>query len=355
MQPSDGLGFSNVRTMDVVVNLLNLSRIVSHAINSNVTISNISVAINQPILYMKYSTPKIGYVPRPLSYGSQEIVRFPTAYTSSLSPNASATIVSTNIQLNAIPSHVYLFVRDANANLTYTSTDTLCNISSVNFTFNNRSGLLSSASENTIFDMCRDNGLQDTWEDFHGVVSGGATSTVLSTAVGTCGSVVKLAFGKDISLNSSEWVGKIGAFNLQINVVATNRNQTVTLITPTLYVVPVTPQKLIFHEDGNIESILGISQVSGDAPYIPFESVKEFYGGSFKDFIGKVANFFKPVVDFLKSSKIISTVSGLIPHPIAQTISQASSKLGFGEGEGEGEDGGRVMSRSQLHRRMRRV
>jgi len=212
--PQEGLGFTNVRTMDFVINLSSqLNRIVSHA-TSLATLSGVTVALGQPVLRMFYTSPPIGMNPTDVVYGGQEINRFPTQTNSSLAPNASTTIISTNMQLNAIPTHIYAFVRPSNAELTYTMADFLCQISNVNITFNNQTGILSSSNVSDLFNMSKSNGLQDDFEEFNGLVS------VMGTVMGTSGSVVKLAFGKDISLSSDAFPGKIGAFNLQINVYA---------------------------------------------------------------------------------------------------------------------------------------
>ncbi len=46
-------------------------------------------------------------------------------------------------------------------------------------------------------------------------------------------------------------------------------------------------------------------------------------GKGFMDILGKVGNF-------LKDTKLISTVSGLIPHPAGQAISGVAGSLGLG-------------------------
>jgi len=347
MESDEGLGFSNVRTMDFVWNFSsNLSRIVSHA-TSSATFSSVSVALNQPTLYMKYTTPKMGYVPRTLQYGSHEINRYPTSYSSALTPNSSATIVSTNMQLNAIPSHMYLFVREANANQTYASTDTYAVINGINLSFNNVSGIMSSASEMDIYNTSKQNGLQDDWEEYHGVIAN------MGTQVGTVGSVAKLAFGKDITLHSSDYVGKIGAYNLQVNVSVTNRNQSVNITSPTLYIVTITPSTLTIHESGHTDVILGVTPLTS-GQYIPYSAINKYYGGSFRDFIGKVGRFLSPINNFLKKTGLVSKITGIIPLPGMSTVSSVAKSLGYGE-DGECGEGGRVMSRAELKRRMKKM
>ena len=121
---------------------------------------------------------------------------------------------------------------------------------------------------------------------------------------------------------------------------------------------------------GAVQNILGVSESAGQSQdYVPYSKVMKHYGGSFSDFVSKVVSFVRPIVSFLRDNKIISTVSGLIPHPIAQTISQVSGKMGFGDGrrykrrcgQGDGDgnggfvgagEGGEIMSREDLLNRI---
>lgn len=356
----NGLGFTNIRTCDLVSNYnSNLARIVSHAL-SNATLTNVSVTMGQPIVYMKYNTPPVGFVPRTIQYGSEDINRFITQCpTAPLAPNVGVTFPSTNIQLNAIPKWMLVFCRESTGNLTYNSTDTALNISNISINFNNISGILSSASEVDLYKISAKNGLQDTWEQWHGVTSR------LATQVGTTGSFLKLYFGKDVTLAPNSFPGEVGAFNLSMTVTVKNVNQSSPIIAPQLYIITSTHQKLVIHEGGQIETILGVSGEEGE--YMPYDVAMEHYGGSFRDFLGKVGNFFtkvgKPVVDFLRNTKLISTVgkalSGVpIIGPAASTIGTVAERVGFGEDGGMEVGGmpvgGRVMSRAELLRRARK-
>lgn len=335
-----GVGLTNVRTCDLVSNYSsNLPRIFSHALSS-ATISSVSVALGQPIIYQMYSTPPVGTVPRPMTYGAEDLNRFITTYGSALTSNSSVTLTSTNIQLNAIPKWILVFVREANANLTYASTDTACRIDNVSINFNNISGILSSASSHDLFKASVQNGLQDTWEQWWGITSN------LATKVGTTGSFMKLYFGKDITLQAGEYPGKIGAYNLSMNVTFTNVNQSASITNPTLYIITSVPQKVIIHEGGQVETILGVSGEEGE--YVPYNEVMKHYGGSFGDFMNKIGRALGKAVGFLKDSHIISNVASMIPHPIAQTIGTSARAIGLGDG-----DGGRVMSRRELMSRVK--
>jgi hypothetical protein len=332
-----GVGLTNVRTCDLISNYSsNLARIFSHAL-SLATISAVSVAMGQPTVYQMYSTPPAGYVPQPMVYGTEDLNRFVTTV-STLTANSSVTITSTNMQLNAIPKWILVFVRESNANLTYASTDTACRIDGVSINFNNISGILSTASSHDLFKTSVSNGLEASWEQWWGITSN------LATKIGTTGSFMKLMFGKDITLAPGEFPGKIGAYNLSLNVTVTNVNQSASITAPSLYVITSVPQKVVIHEGGQVESILGLSGEQGE--YVSYESAMKNYGGSFGDFVKKIGKVLGKAVGFLKDSHVISNIASMIPHPIAQTIGQSARAIGLGEG-------GQTMSRSELMKRVR--
>jgi hypothetical protein len=385
-----GLGLSNIRTFDINVNFnSNLSRIVSHAILTDpgtglpiTTLTNVSVSIgappsSAPVLYMKYTSPPYGYVPRPLEYACDAVDRFVTSYGSSIPALGQVDgFISSNMQLNAIPDRMLVFVREASANLTYTSTDTVCRIDKVSINFNNQSGLLASAKPIDLFNMSKSNQLQDTWEEYNGQIVNLVSGSGTPVPVGTVGSFLMLKFGKDISLSPGDWPGKIGAYNLQLTIGVTNVNQLYPITSPSLFVICFTPQKCVIDTGGAIQNILGIPESAGrSSEYVSYHNVMKHYGGSFSDFISKVGSFFRPIVDVLRNSKLISTIASAIPHPIAQTVGQVASKMGFGDGrkrrspkggfvavgdeydDGMGgfSTGGAVMSRSDLLERIKEL
>lgn len=355
----DGMetGFSNVRTFDYNMQFSSsLSRLVCHA-TSSATLSGVTASISQPSLIFAYTTPPIGYVPRDLTYESLQIQRFVTPLGSAVTADATSSILSSNMQLNCIPSHVFLFIREQDSSLTYASSDTVASITGVNINFNNKSGILSSANQAQLFQICRENGLQDTWDEFYGVTAN------LATKVGLTGSVIKLVFGKDISIGDDH-VGKVGAYNLQVTANFRNINQSASLANPTLYVIAVTPQKLIFHSDGVIEATLGLTpemaeMAKGDVPYIAYHHLDGMFGGSIG---GSFWSKIKSGVNWLKDKKIVSTVASAlnsigIPFagPVASLAKEFEERKEERKKEGGTIVGGKPLSRAELLRLARRV
>lgn len=333
----EGLGFSGMKTMDLTINYSsNLSRVVSHA-PSLATFSGITVTLGQPTIDVLYSSPPQGVVrSHTLSYIADDLNRFITPVGQPLAPNATFQMTSTNIQLNCVPKWLVVFARESNTNLTYASTDTALNIQAVSINFDNLSGQLASATEFDLWRLSIANGLQMSWADWHGVTTNQSTGA----EVGTAGSFLKLFFGKDITLNTGSYVGKVGAFNLQLNITVKNVNQTATIQAPQLYIITSSNQKIEISPDGQITQTLGVQLPTSDN-YMPFGAATKFYGGSFMDWVWKINKF-------LRDTKAISGIARAIPHPIAQTISGIADTLGYGEGG----YGGRVASRGALLRRI---
>lgn len=340
------LGFTNIRSLELVTNFQSdLTHIMSLALNG-VTGLGVAVTIQAAEVFTTYTTPPPSYVPRPIAYRNLEISRFISQQSNIASGATSSNIVSQNLQLNCIPEFIMLSLRPNGSTSTYATADWVCNISNVNINFNNISGILSTSNEATLYAMSRENGLKDRFEVFHGYApsEGGI--------VPTAGSWIKLMFGKDISLGgASEFVGKVGSYNLQVTLTATNQSGGL-LTTPELVALVGYPSKLILHESGEAEKVLGVRE-GEDGDYVAYDHLKGYYGGSFKDVMAKIGSFLRPINDFLKKTKLVSNIASNIPLPMAQQIGEFAKIQGYGMGGMHvGGDGGKIMSRAELKKRL---
>jgi len=332
------LGFLRVRNFDVNMTLdLNEKKVCSSAILAGKPRDSVTVTItSSPTILCKFTTvPKSMLPVGPLSYNHLRIERFPTAY-GALAINTSATITGNNIQLPAVPRYVWLFVRESDANKQKYDTDTFCQISKVNINFNGMVGIVSSASEFDLWNMSKDTGLIDSWEQFHGL------SNKAFTTVGTVGSLVGLTFGKHIALGSGVDVGQAGAFNFNVEVTCKNINQDATygpLTNATLYVVIGYDQTLVIDEGGliSLETPLARGH-EGDMVAVPYHNGFDspMVGGS-------VRSFFKKVLGFVRDNKLVSRVSKAISpflnaipgvgpaiSNVASTVGNLAEKVGYG-------------------------
>ena len=352
-----GPGLLGLKTITVIYNLVsNLgSAIWSSANSPNRTLSSINVTLNAvPTLYCKFITPKL-VVPIPPNnvYNYFNIERFSLDF-SSLAANTSTSYSSNNIQLSSIPERIYVYARQSNNTQTFGTTDTFLGITGVSVLFENRSGLLSSASQQQLYMMSVNNGLQDSWMQFSGVYPG-LNTTGLNTC-GAVGSVLCFNPAVDFGLSSIQANNVLTNIQFQIKVNVVNLNQT-KAITPSLYVVIVSGGSF------NILSGTAVSQIGTLSPNdvlhaqedksLTTDDLKNVYGGSFYTNLRKSLG---QVGKFIYNNKLISRgLSSVAPiagpySPYLNVASQVANALGAGEGGAI--VGGKKMSKKQLHDRL---
>jgi hypothetical protein len=105
--------------------------------------------------------------------------------------------------------------------------DAFLPITSINITWGNVSGVLSTLSQYDLWLLCEKNGLKQTWPMFSG-----QTISIYAKALDTGGSYLMnvrgpsaplcLEFGSDIQLLNEDYPGKQGTWNFQIQVNAFN-------------------------------------------------------------------------------------------------------------------------------------
>ncbi len=159
-----------------------------------------------------------------------------TNNTSSLNANSTATVTCQNVQLNQIPDRLFIFVRKQLSQQDTRDSATFFPIKNISVNFSNASGLLSSATQQDLYQMSVANGLNMNWVEWSGYAGSFLANTYSGTiAVGnfkvpTCGSILVLNPAKDLSLPSYLSNGSIGAFSLQFNITVENNTATTTPI-----------------------------------------------------------------------------------------------------------------------------
>lgn len=142
-----------------------------------------------------------------------------------LAPGAFPTIESNSISLNQIPDKILIFVRKRLANQTASDSDSFFPIKRLRVNFNNKAGLLTSATRWDLWRMSVESGSNQTWAEFSGsAVKRVANQPLLE--IPTCGSVLALSMGKHIELDDVFAPGSIGQFQLQFSVEIENYSAT---------------------------------------------------------------------------------------------------------------------------------
>lgn len=324
----------------------NLERMWSHSSITDVgglsTIGSMAISFNQPVMYLGFLTPRLTQpIPARITYPYFQISRYTTQFGNDpnapyVSPNVIGTYKSNIIQLDSIPRKLYIYLKQSdsviNNNLKnrISMTDTFMQINSLNITWNNQQGVLSGASPQNLYDFSVQNGYNKSWTEFNGLTQRlSDVAGEVTKVVGLEGGIVCIELGKDIGLNDGEVEGLLGNFNLQVQVTATNVNQSLNM-NPDLYIIAVYDGTLVISNTSAMASIGVVSReevLNAPVGNMSFNALQKIYGG---DFFGNFKNYASKINDLLKEYKPISTISSLIPHPIAQGISQASKAFGYG-------------------------
>jgi hypothetical protein len=322
-------GLTGVDSMSYTAVLNNLSRIWSHSTTGN-TISSISVTINQASLQFQYITaPETQSIPRQLVYPYSNIVSYSTAFSSAVAPGAGPVQISSqSIQLAGIPRRMYIYARQRDQDLTFSSSDVFFWMNTCVVTFDT-SNYLSGAQPTDLYRMAVKNGVGLSWPQWSQYT----------------GSILCVDFGTDIGLKSFEAPGCLGTHQLQVTATFTNTNAT-TSIQPALYLVVVS-EGTISIVDGSVlrqENPLTNKDVLDAQPAmgVTYKRVESIYGGGALggDFWSSIKAFAKKAFPYIKAA--------------APYVLPLASKFLGGKRRMMGRrSGGRRMSPQQMRMRMR--
>jgi hypothetical protein len=370
-QGDDRNGFIGILTFDFNINFGNLGNMWCHSNAGGSTLTSVSGHFtSNPLLLFTYLTPKIlkpimpSYV-----YGYWEVQRYPTIY-GAVNPNQTVQIQSQNIQLNTIPTSIILFVRRNNNDQTFNTTDTFFRINQVQVNFDNQTNLLASATELDLYNIAKSNGCSLSWEQWHGTTNVFNNTSANGTTLGTVGSILKLKYGKQIGLTSTQSPGLLGTYQLQININVTNVNQS-QAINAVFYIVTISEGTFTITNNRAITEIGVMTKKdildAREAPYMDYDMIKNVYGGDFLDDISRFGNTvwsgIKGVVSDIGEAipKALRLANDSFPNALG-LASKVAPFVGLGEGGcedggnliGDGVVGGRMIPRSALKHRMRR-
>jgi len=380
---SNESGFYNVNTMDFNFTFLGqgANRMWSHDDNAGtnviVTSSYVfgglqngptsfgSTGGNLPVMLFQYITPQETMVippNMPITYPYFDILRFPSDQGLVTAGSGSLTYNSNNIQLNSIPRRIYIFMRERNSDLysNASKTDSFFQINGLSIQFQNKNGLLASASMQQLYEMSLKNHCKMNWNQWSG---GPVYTRDYTSRVGLVGSVACIEFSSDIGLDSLQAPGVLSQSMLQIQVNATNiagHN-----ITPTLYIVCVMEGTFTIQGLGQASTNIGVITAKDvldcqSMPHVSYADVENVNGGDFwsglKSFGSKLLPFLKKAHKFIKDNKLISTGLSMVPHPAGRVGSVITDALGYGENGGVRAGvliGGRNLNRTQMRKKLR--
>jgi hypothetical protein len=336
------VGLVNVNTLTFQFKFGNLSRLWSQSTDPNAgVISGINVTFNgMPSLLFNYITPAIP-IPRSLVIPYHNVDAYPTEMQASVNPGADFSQPSANIQLNSIPSRMLIYLRQRNADLTYTSSDVYARINALTINWNNKNGLLAGASAQQLYKMSEANGLNMSWDAYNKYVGG----------------PLIIEFGKDICLDvqKGEAPGLLLNGQLQVNITSATNLNTVNSIQYALYIVIISSGIITIVDNTSIQqnSVLTRQDVLNtfNTPNAAIEhhhKTFDYYGGKFS-----LSKALSGANRFLKDTKAISTAAKLAGHP---AIATAARSYGYGlvSEYGGSRSGGAMARRGHMKHRLLR-
>jgi len=251
------------------------------------------------------------------------------ATTGIITPSKYTSINSQSISLNSIPDKLIICVRKQISKQTLYDSDHFLPISKIVVNFNNKAGLLSSATQWDLWRMSVESGSNSTWSEFKGVAAvGGALGKYPEgyNEIPLVGSVLCLEMGNHIELDDVFSAGSIGQFQLQFQLDIENYSNEA-FAANDLEICLITMNSGVFVlERGTSQTytaILSRSDVlsAKSQPGMAHSDVKRLVGGGWDDIM-----------------KTIKNVAGVVGQ-VAPMAQQALGAFGYGS-SGAGTSGG---------------
>lgn len=329
-----------------------------------------SYAQNFPQLLFKYITPNV--ISRqvlgpqvPLSYPYFQCDRYPTDIGAVAYGNPPTPFSSNNLQLNSIPRRIYVYARPSNSVLQSRCdiTDCYLALQNIQIQWTNQSTLLSAASQVQLYEINVKNHSSQDWSSWSGLGLNNSAfpPSTFASQFGGVGSVMCLEFGTDIQLDSNECPGLGGGqYQLQITCSLANLNSSGAWdnINQTLYIIVVSEGTFTVSSIGSAQhqqGVVGKMDVldAQKMPGVNYRDLQSLNGG---DFLSSLRDFGSKINNFLKQSKIVSTVGkalGTVGVPFASTVGNVASSLGYGGCDGGvAIQGGKRMTKKQMRSRL---
>jgi hypothetical protein len=234
-----------------------------------------------------------------------EFPRYITSFNSSIGSGQSFAYKSSTLQLNVIPDKLIIFVRKAISTQTSADTDSFLTLNPSNplsISFNNVSGILSSASLQDLYRYSIENGSNQSWLEFSGYANVANQATGSGTKRPLSGSLLVLEFGKDIPLQEAYFsAGSLGSFSLQVSLNCTN--QSASAIASQELVIITMNSGVMSLERGSASVFTGlltksdVLEATAQTPYYKSDATRMVGGGfmdNLKSIIGKVLPLVMP-------------------------------------------------------------
>lgn len=300
----------------------------SHSTASTTNFTGITADVLSAYMSFSYMSPDTHMsIPRMNMYPYNELVVYPTQTVAPVLPAQSVVLTMNTIQLNSIPSRIFVFASPVDSAFSFNSTDTYFGLTNINISFDNRDSILANATELDLYQIAVKNRVNLSWTQWKKYVGG----------------PIALDFGEDIPIRSGESVGLRGSYNLRLQGTFVNLKSTTQ--TPTLTVLVVS-EGIMSIIDGNVTRNIGVLSQSDLKEVNSLESTVYEHSGSV--YGGKIN--WEKVLDtgkkFLKSA--VSVGEKVLPVLMPEQAGLIKNVADFAHSKGYGMVGGSRMTRKQL-------
>lgn len=236
----------------------------------------------------------------------------PNVNLGTFAPNAQFSgIASQNIQLNSVPDLFIICIRQQMSTQSWANTSGYLTLTGCNISFNNKSGILASASQVQLFNLSQKNSSDQSWQQFSGGYYGNSVDGK-GANIPSIGSLLVLNPALDFGLDDSISSGSLGQYNFMITL--NGFNQYPYTVAPEIVVI--TANSGLFCVEAGVsqtyEGILSKTDVlnaKSQRPVVDSEEYQRLVGGKFSNMgVGRVLKKFrKKAVD---RSSMPSAMSG---------------------------------------------
>lgn len=327
-------GLFGINNIQIVCNMKGTAdRVLRGTTSGGRTISAVGFLGSTPYpvarMNVQYLTPSLDLPLPPKSIVPyMEFPRYLSSYTQfSVPAYAPFQLESQTIVLPQIPDMLLIYVKPREYTAPgLTDGDYYYPITGITINFDNFAGLLSSHTEQQLYEMSVHNGLEMDFDQWRGLGRSGRTGGLIQTT----GGFLVLKPGQDITLQSGQAPGLIGNFTLQfrLNCFSPRPAETRDI---QLFVITV--------NSGFFETLAGSSRivkgVLSEADIISAEPAPE--GSQMRRLVGtgffdKVGSFLSKAKDIYTASKpIVSGIKGMLPEDgMLGKVKSGLSTVGYG-------------------------
>lgn len=211
--------------------------------NNNVSIAfdNDNPITNAKLLFNFLNIQEFDVIPSKNLIPYVDYPVFISADSDNILAGQTKTLISQNFQLNQVPDLLILCVRRPMANMSIRNTNSFLPIRNISINFNNKSGILSSATTQDLYRLSKFNGSVQSWYEFWGYANKQNNNPAITTldqyTYTTSGSLIVINPTKDLGLPYWLSNGSIGNYNIQFKIeVINNTNDNfipeIVIITP---------------------------------------------------------------------------------------------------------------------------